>query len=147
MVEAPGTAPGSEWFIATAIYRHSRQAGTANIGVKGPRRKSRRAVLQTSAGPGARTCGSATLLVLRVYDQNCGLAIDHVQALTVGACRIPPPPRLPRPNLTPPRPSPLSRLRGPPSPSCVSPSRASRYLASAVCWRGRAGCWLKTKVG
>jgi len=27
-VEAPGTAPGSEWFIATAIYFHSRQAGT-----------------------------------------------------------------------------------------------------------------------
>jgi hypothetical protein len=44
MVEAPGTAPGSEWFIAAAIYRHSRQAGTVNIGVKRPRRKSRRAV-------------------------------------------------------------------------------------------------------
>jgi hypothetical protein len=24
MVEAPGTAPGSEWFIAAAVYRHSR---------------------------------------------------------------------------------------------------------------------------
>ena len=23
-MEAPGTAPGSEWFITTAIYRHSR---------------------------------------------------------------------------------------------------------------------------
>ena len=34
-VEAPGTAPGSEWFIATAIYFHSRQAGTPNIGGKG----------------------------------------------------------------------------------------------------------------
>ena len=34
-VEAPGTAPGSEWFIATAIYFHSRQAGTLNIGAKG----------------------------------------------------------------------------------------------------------------
>jgi hypothetical protein len=33
-VEAPGTAPGSEWFIATAIYFHSRQAGTLNIGRK-----------------------------------------------------------------------------------------------------------------
>jgi hypothetical protein len=33
-VEAPGTAPGSEWFIATAIYFHSRQAGTPNIGAK-----------------------------------------------------------------------------------------------------------------
>jgi hypothetical protein len=30
-VEAPGAAPGSEWFIAVAIYFHSRQAGTPNI--------------------------------------------------------------------------------------------------------------------
>src|SRR6202453_4741915 len=30
-VEAPGAAPGSEWFIAAAIYFHSRQAGTPNI--------------------------------------------------------------------------------------------------------------------
>jgi len=42
MVEAPGTAPGSEWFITTAIYRHSRQAGPPNIGTNGPGRKSRR---------------------------------------------------------------------------------------------------------
>jgi hypothetical protein len=34
-VEAPGTAPGSEWFIATAIYFHSRRTGTANIGCNG----------------------------------------------------------------------------------------------------------------
>jgi len=33
-VEAPGTAPGSEWFIATAIYFHSRRTGTPNIGGK-----------------------------------------------------------------------------------------------------------------
>src|SRR5262252_4694640 len=39
MVEAPGTAPGSEWFITTAIYRHSRQAGSLNIGANGLRRK------------------------------------------------------------------------------------------------------------
>ena len=31
LVEAPGTAPGSEWFIATAIYFHSRRTGTPNI--------------------------------------------------------------------------------------------------------------------
>jgi len=31
VVEAPGTAPGSEWFIAQAIYRHSQQADTINI--------------------------------------------------------------------------------------------------------------------
>src|SRR6202051_4370952 len=30
-VEAPGTAPGSEGFIATAIYRHSRLAPTLPI--------------------------------------------------------------------------------------------------------------------
>jgi len=24
-VEAPGTAPGSEWFIAVFVYRHSRR--------------------------------------------------------------------------------------------------------------------------
>jgi hypothetical protein len=34
LVEAPGTAPGSEWFIATAIYFHSRRTGTLNIGGK-----------------------------------------------------------------------------------------------------------------
>ena len=32
LVEAPGTAPGSEWFIATVVYFHSRRAGTPNIG-------------------------------------------------------------------------------------------------------------------
>jgi len=32
LVEAPGTAPGSDRFITTAIYRHSRQAGPLNIG-------------------------------------------------------------------------------------------------------------------
>src|SRR5215468_10667506 len=31
VVEAPGTAPGSDRFITTAIYRHSRQAGLLNI--------------------------------------------------------------------------------------------------------------------
>ena len=35
LVEAPGTAPGSEWFIATVIYFHSRRTGTLNIGCKG----------------------------------------------------------------------------------------------------------------
>src|SRR6266850_1553125 len=33
-VEAPGAAPGSEWFIAAALYFHSRRAGTPNIGRK-----------------------------------------------------------------------------------------------------------------
>src|SRR5690349_12106770 len=41
-VEPPGTAPGAERFIATAIYRHSRVApAPRNIGGKGYRRKSR----------------------------------------------------------------------------------------------------------
>src|SRR5277367_862804 len=33
-VEAPGAAPGSEWFIATAIYFHSRRTSTLHIGRK-----------------------------------------------------------------------------------------------------------------
>jgi len=32
LVEAPGTAPGSEWFISQAIYRHIWQASMFNIG-------------------------------------------------------------------------------------------------------------------
>jgi len=39
-VEAPGAAPGSEWFIATAIYFHSRQAGALNIGGKSREKQS-----------------------------------------------------------------------------------------------------------
>src|SRR5262249_19400013 len=40
-VEAPGTAPGSERFITTAIYRHSRLApAPRNIGVNGCRKKT-----------------------------------------------------------------------------------------------------------
>src|SRR5499427_6468146 len=60
MVEAPGTAPGSEWFIAAAIYRHSRQAGRPNIGAKRPRRKSGRAVLQ-NCGWFDRACADPPL--------------------------------------------------------------------------------------
>src|ERR1700737_5023308 len=40
-MEAPGTAPGSEWFIATAIYFHSRRTGTLNIGCKAQEKSSR----------------------------------------------------------------------------------------------------------
>ena len=32
LVEAPGTAPGSEWFISQAIYRHIWRASTLYIG-------------------------------------------------------------------------------------------------------------------
>ena len=31
MVEAPGTAPGSDGFITMTVYRHSRLPGTLNI--------------------------------------------------------------------------------------------------------------------
>jgi len=31
MVEAPGTAPGSDGFIAKTVYRHSRQTDTFDI--------------------------------------------------------------------------------------------------------------------
>jgi len=40
-VEAPGTAPGSEWFIATVIYFHSRRTGTSNIGRKSEEKQGR----------------------------------------------------------------------------------------------------------
>jgi hypothetical protein len=43
LVESPGTAPGSEWFITTAIYRHSRLApAPLNISAKGCRKKTAR---------------------------------------------------------------------------------------------------------
>jgi hypothetical protein len=62
LVEAPGTAPGSEWFIPTAIYRHSRQAGAANIGGNGRRRKSRRTVLfKESEGGGTPAVRAGSL--------------------------------------------------------------------------------------
>jgi len=32
LVEAPGTAPGSEWFISQAIYRHIWRTSIFNIG-------------------------------------------------------------------------------------------------------------------
>src|SRR6185437_3646419 len=49
LVEAPGTAPGSEWFIATAIYFHSRRTGTSNIGAK---RVKRQCCIFRSKSPG-----------------------------------------------------------------------------------------------
>jgi hypothetical protein len=40
LVEAPGTAPGSEWFITTAVYRHSRLSPTRiYIGLHGGKKK------------------------------------------------------------------------------------------------------------
>jgi chromate transporter len=76
MVEAPGTAPGSEWFIATAIYRHSRQAGLRNIGAKWPKRKSgrrpgRHQGCAISVLPGFGDIGRR--------DKHYGLTIDHAR--------------------------------------------------------------------
>jgi hypothetical protein len=41
VVEAPGTAPGSDGFITTAIYRHSCLSSTSNIGIGGLNAKLR----------------------------------------------------------------------------------------------------------
>src|SRR6516164_2818435 len=51
MVEAPGTAPGSDRFIATAIYCHSRLApAPRNISVKGCRKKSGAGAMKLLSG-------------------------------------------------------------------------------------------------
>ena len=49
MVEAPGTAPGSEWFITQAIYCHSRRADNSNIGLASVSEKSRLENLHTKS--------------------------------------------------------------------------------------------------
>jgi chromate transporter len=76
MVEAPGTAPGSEWFIATAIYRHSRQAGEANIGANGPKRKSRR---RQSCRRGCAISALRGFGDIGRHDKHCGPTIDHAR--------------------------------------------------------------------
>jgi mRNA interferase RelE/StbE len=55
MVEPPGTAPGSDRFITTPVYRHSRplRDGTPNIGGEGLRRKG--GFVRLSAQPRAWT--------------------------------------------------------------------------------------------
>jgi len=55
MVEPPGTAPGSDRFITTPVYRHSRplRDGTLNIGGEGLRRKG--GFVRLSAQPRAWT--------------------------------------------------------------------------------------------
>ena len=39
VVEAPGTAPGSEWLITSAVYRHSQQADLPNIRISAAKSK------------------------------------------------------------------------------------------------------------
>src|SRR5262249_56185187 len=53
LVEAPGTAPGSDRFIATAIYRHSRVTpAKGNISAESYRRKSGRIAQKLSSQRG-----------------------------------------------------------------------------------------------
>jgi len=56
MVEPPGTAPGSDRFITTPVYRHSRplRDGRVNIGGEGLRRKGALLNLSPLAGRGRR---------------------------------------------------------------------------------------------
>src|SRR6185295_17108148 len=62
MVEPPGTAPGSDRFITTPVYRHSRplRDGTLNIGAKGLRKKSQLGVIPgRPEGPGPESITTA----------------------------------------------------------------------------------------
>ncbi|MEH2495981.1 hypothetical protein V1294_002460 [Bradyrhizobium sp. AZCC 1678] len=64
-MEAPGTAPGSEWFIATVIYFHSRRTGTPNIGrnfgeKQGPKALNKRGTRGNTFGLMSLSCGFAT---------------------------------------------------------------------------------------
>src|SRR3954464_15050097 len=64
-VEPPGTAPGSDRFITTSVYRHSRplRDGTLNIRAERLRRKSRTPSSRPSdpgLDPGEREPGSIT---------------------------------------------------------------------------------------
>src|SRR5216683_6583255 len=80
-VEAPGTAPGSEWFIATAIYFHSRRAGTLNIGRKSREKQSPRRPF----GPRTPPLGWNTMNT----GWPCGaavLSLDHAPGFAPG-CR------------------------------------------------------------
>src|SRR5215471_4846722 len=92
MVEAPGTAPGSEWFIAAAIYRHSRQAGSLNIEAKGSRRKGGRAVLQSFCWVAS---GASAILMPRPSDI-CSTSLpspDLIRGLTQQSHPLPTHPR------------------------------------------------------
>ena len=62
MVEAPGTAPGSETLMSRGVYRHSRLPDTANIG----------------ALPGflKAWCGSTNFLSLRIFGPCIPMAVN-----------------------------------------------------------------------
>ena len=64
VVEAPGTAPGSDRFIPTAIYRHSRQAGIGNIGATAGKIKWARVPQPSERGHMCPRCDSAVRLLL-----------------------------------------------------------------------------------
>ena len=50
-MEAPGTAPGSTTLIPRTVYRHSRQAGSGNIGIAAPPMKGTFATANMSLNP------------------------------------------------------------------------------------------------
>jgi hypothetical protein len=54
MVEAPGTAPGSETLIPRGVYRHSRFPDTANISILRAFLKQVRCRNFPMEGPGCR---------------------------------------------------------------------------------------------
>ena len=67
LVEAPGTAPGSEWFITTAVYRHSRLSpARIYIGLYGGKKKIDAAITPNleSADDGPKVGQAALTLTL-----------------------------------------------------------------------------------
>ncbi len=71
LVEAPGTAPGSEWFITQVIYRHSRQADTCNIAIESLNLKPSRAggkLFGVWLGPDWKLFGQFLLIFAKYTD-------------------------------------------------------------------------------
>ena len=71
-MEPPGTAPGSDRFITTPVYRHSRplRDGTPNIGAERLRRKASRAEPRVRAMAGALRCAAGTTRALSLRCAN-----------------------------------------------------------------------------
>ena len=85
-MESPGTAPGSEWFITTAIYRHSRLAPVLkNISAKGCRKKT--AARSIAASLAGKTPGPNLIIVTLIGYHVAGIA-GAVVAITLATARI-----------------------------------------------------------
>src|ERR1700753_1912022 len=90
LVEAPGTAPGSEWFISTAIYFHSRRTGAPNIRSKC--REGQWLIGRTFPAKGGKTGDHTPNWVGRSL--SCVLNLGNVPGVPVrrrsraGSCRI-----------------------------------------------------------